>query len=180
MPGPARRGKKPRVEVGDVFTIPIADGARAYGQVIGAEGQRNEAPFVVIFRTTDRGDSLCIDAALVSGIELAGSVFDAKFRNGDWPIHERRPPVATPASLWYQAGNPKLGNLRLYSHDGSMRRHCTEEEAAQYDRKHHASPMVLQLAAAASRGFIPSRESFGYFHRDAERLRAAAQSLKGH
>lgn len=106
-------------------------------------------------------------------------MFDAKFRNGDWPIHERRPPVTTPASLWYQAGHPQLGNPRLYNYDGSIRRRCTEEEAAQYDRKHDASPVVLQLAAAARGGFIPSREGFGYFHRDAERLSAAAQSLKG-
>lgn len=71
---------------GDVFLIPIANDEKAYAQVIGTW----ERTFLVVaFRATDR-DAPPIDVALTRDLILAGTVFDAKLANGDWPIKHSR------------------------------------------------------------------------------------------
>ena len=67
-----------RVKVGDVFKVPVSGNGVVYGQVIDKAGPQH---LVTIFRSGDGPDD-----AMRSGIELAGIVFDAKFRNGDWQI----------------------------------------------------------------------------------------------
>src|SRR6266705_2334851 len=71
--------KRIQARVGDVFRVPFGAAQHAYGQVVGQTGPQN---LVVVFRATHA----TVEDAMRSGIELAAIVFDAKFRNGDWPI----------------------------------------------------------------------------------------------
>jgi hypothetical protein len=44
------------------------------------------------------------------------------------------------------------------------------DEAARHPRLTHFGPMVSQMAAPASRGFVPSRHDFDHVRQDAQEL----------
>jgi hypothetical protein len=77
--------KRIRARVGDVFRIPFAPDQSVFGQVIGQTGPQY---LVVVFGVAARTP----EDALRQDINLAAIVFDAKFRNGDWPIVANLPP----------------------------------------------------------------------------------------
>lgn len=133
-----------RVRIGDVFAIPVATGEQVYGQVVDRAGPQ---VLVVLFRST----KWAVDDVTASGIELAGITFDAKLRNGDWPIVSNRQPVEY-KQPWFILGHEGLENLRLEDFHGTSRRLATRAEAAAHGRRHISYPMVLQQAAEATRG----------------------------
>jgi hypothetical protein len=155
-----------RPKIGDLFGLPLAQNARAYGQVIAG---LKDAFLVAIFKATDRATEPSFDDAIRSGIDLVGYVLDTKLANGDWPIYENRPPVAEP-NLWFVTGSPDMGNLRLMNLDGTVTRRATPQEASLHRRLNLSSPMVLQMAASASRGFLPWRSDFDHFRHYASEL----------
>ena len=97
-----------------MFVVPISADERVYGQVVDQAGPQFLA---VLFRST----SGSVDDVVRSGIQLAGIVFDAKWRNGDWPIIANRPPVKVKAP-WFVLAHEGLENLRLANFDGSITR----------------------------------------------------------
>ena len=138
-----RRRGRIRVRVGDIFVVPMSEGLPVYGQVIAQSGTQF---LVVLFRKSGS-----IDEAITSGIELAGVVFDAKWRNGDWPIVENRPPAAV-KTPWFVVGHLDLGNVRLTNFDGTIERPATAAEASRHRNRAVAYPMALQMAAEAAHG----------------------------
>ena len=138
-----------RAKVGDVFLVPVSPDQRVYGQVLDRTGPQF---LVVVFRSAVGP----IAEVLSSGIELAGIVFDAKFRNGDWPIVTNMAPVPVTAP-WFVLGHEALDNLRLVNFDSSVTRVASPTE----DRAHHhrniSYPMALQMAAEAVFGSRPWR-----------------------
>lgn len=154
------------VRVGDVFSIPVQEKARAFGQVVAKDGS---TLLVVTFRTTERDEPLSVEDAIASGVELAGIVFDAKFANGDWPIHENRPPVLEP-SLWFVVGDPGLRNLRLVNFDESATRPCTTLEASGHDRRIISYPRILEMAVESARGLGPWRDEFEHMRTYAKEI----------
>lgn len=71
----------------------------------------------MLFRST----SGSLEEVVSSGIELAGVIFEARLRNGDWPIVASLPPVTVKAP-WFVVGHEGLENLRLENFDGSATR----------------------------------------------------------
>src|SRR5262252_555067 len=102
---------------------------------------------VVLFRSSAGS----VEDIVGGGIQLAGIVFDAKWRNGDWPIVTNRPPVKV-RSPWFVVGHEGLGNLRLENFDGSVTHVATPTEAAKHRYRTISSPMALQWAAEAKHG----------------------------
>lgn len=98
-----------RAKVGDVFTIPVSNNEGVYGQIVVQAGPQF---LVVVFPPT----SASVENPIHSGIELAGIVFDAKLRNGDWPIVANIPPMKVKAP-WFVVGYERLENLRLVNLD---------------------------------------------------------------
>lgn len=136
--------KRIKARLGDVFQVPVSGDEQVYGQVIGQDGPQH---LVVLFRS----NSGSVEDAIASGIELAGIVFDAKFRNGDWPIVANVPPVKVKAP-WFVLGHEGLENLRLENFDRSEMRMVRPAEAARHRHRHISYPMALQWAAEATRG----------------------------
>lgn len=133
-----------RAKVGDVFRIPAASDQFVYGQVVEKKGPQH---LVVVFRAVT--DS--VEEAISSGFELAGIVFDAKLRNGDWPIVANRPPVKV-SEPWFVLGHEGLENLRLENFEGSSQRLIRPAEAARHGHRNISYPMLLQWAVEATHG----------------------------
>lgn len=138
------KGKGIRARVGDVFEVPISEREHVYGQVIDQVGPQH---LVVLFRSGQEP----VEDVIRSGIQLAGIVFDAKLRNGDWPIVAHVTPIDVRAP-WFVLGHEGLENLRLESFDGTKTRMATPEEASNHRRRHVSYPMALQRAAEAAHG----------------------------
>jgi hypothetical protein len=115
-----------------------------YGQVSDQAGPQ----FLVVLFRSKAG---VFEEVVRSGIVLAGIVFDAKLRNGDWPIVANIPPVKV-KSPWFVVGHEALENVRLESFDGSATRLVRPAEAAKHGHRHVSYPMVLQRAAEALHG----------------------------
>jgi hypothetical protein len=158
------KAKRMRAKIGDVFTIPISSDERVYGQVVG---QAEVQFLVVVFQS----NSASVEEAMRSGIDLAGIVFDAKFRNGDWPIVANLPPVRIKAP-WFVLGHEGLENLRIENFDGSATRMVRPAEATRHHHRHLSDPMVLQLAAQALHGQCEWKDGLDF-------LRDLAVELRG-
>lgn len=138
------KAKRIRAKIGDVFAIPISSDERVYGQVVDQAGVEF---LVVVFHS----NSASIEEAVRSGIDLAGIVFDAKLRNGDWQIVANLPPVRIKAP-WFVLGHEGLENLRIENFHGSETRLVRLAEAAKHHHRNLSYPMVLQQAAEALHG----------------------------
>jgi len=138
------KSKRIHARVGDVFLVPVSDEQDVYGQVIDQAGPQ----FLVVLFRSSAGS---VEDIVGGGIQLAGIVFDAKWRNGDWPIVTNRPPVKV-RSPWFVVGHEGLGNLRLENFDGSVTHVATPTEAAKHRYRTISSPMALQWAAEAKHG----------------------------
>jgi hypothetical protein len=125
------------------------------GQVVDKAGPQH---MVVVFRAV--GES--VDTAFASGIDLAGIVFDAKLRNGDWPILKNVPPVQVKAPL-FVLGHEGLENLRLETFDGKETRLVRPAEAGKHRHRNISYPMVLQRAASAIHGREAWKADFDHF-----------------
>ena len=153
-----------RTRVGDVFAVRISSDERVLGQVVDQAGPQF---LVVLFRST----SGSVEDVLRSGIELAGIVFDAKLRNGDWPIVANVPPVKVKAP-WFVVGHEGFENLRVENFDGSATRLTTPRAASKHGHRHISYPMVLQRAAEAAHGH-------GEWNDDLDFLRDLGRELDG-
>jgi hypothetical protein len=158
------KGKRIRAKAGDIFTIPVAGDERMYGQVVDQAGPQ----FLVVLFRSNAG---ALEEVVRSGIVLAGIVFDAKLRNGDWQIVANIPAVEV-KSPWFVVGHEGLENLRLESFDGSATRLVRPTEAAKHGHRHVSYPMVLQRAAEALRGHREWQEDLDF-------LRDLAAELEG-
>ena len=153
-----------RAKVGDLFRVPIAADQSVYGQVVEKAGAQH---LVVIFRASSES----MEEAIRSGIDLAGIVFDAKFRNGDWPIVGNMTPVEVKAP-WFVLGQEGLENLRLENFDRSATRPTTPAEASKHGHRNLSGPIVLQRAAAA-------RHDHDTWQSDFEPFRELGKELSG-
>ena len=135
------KAKRVRAKVGDVFLVPISDDLTVYGQVIDQSGPQ----FLVVLFNSNTGT---IEEVMRSGIDLAGIIFDAKWRDGDWPIVANYPPLNV-AAPWFVLGDERLENLRLTNFDGSITRTVRPANASKHHNRTIANPMALQIAAEA-------------------------------
>jgi hypothetical protein len=158
------RSRKVSPRVGDVFLIPVGEGLSVHGQILSAF---NRTHLVVVFRATTR-DVSSIDEALMTTIQLAGIVFDAKLVNGDWPVVGNRLPV-TVQEPWFVSGHEAMEDLTLTNVDMSIRRRVTPAEAAKHGRMVLSSPVGLEKAAQALRAAAGWREEFHGSFRDLAR-----------
>jgi hypothetical protein len=150
--------KKVRAKVGDVFRIKLSPSVHVYGQVVAKDGPQH---LVVLF--VDAPADFAPEV-LSSGIRLAGIVFDAKLRNGDWPIITTTTPVPIERP-WFTSGDAVLGGVAVETFDGTVRRAATPDEVGRYGHRNISYPAVLQLAAEASMGLRTWQADFDHFRR---------------
>lgn len=159
--------KRPRARVGDVFRIPISTDRFAYGQVIDQAGPQH---LVVVFRSA----AGAVEDAMASGFDLAGITFDAKWRNGDWPIVKNLPPAHVRAPL-FLLGHEGLENLRVESFDGRQTRLIRPSESTPFGHRYLSAPMRLQRAVQATHGDGDWETDLDHFRELADRLAVSAE-----
>jgi hypothetical protein len=145
--------------------MPVSDGFHVYGQVVDKDGPQH---LVVIFSAVGS-----MEEALRGSIDLAGIVFDAKLRNGDWPIIANAPvaPLRTPM---FVLGHEGVENLRLESFDGKTSRLVRSDEASTHRHRNLSAPMLLQMAAEAHHGLAAWKGDYDHFRALAEEMSNAA------
>lgn len=154
--------KRVRARIGDVFTVPVGPEHRVYGQIVDQAGpQKSGGPF-----QSPRGS---VENGIGSGIELAGIVFDAKLRNGDWPIVANVPPVKINPP-WFVLGHEGLENLRLENFDGSSQRLTRAAGAERHGHRNISYPMALQRASEAVHGLREWSSDLDFFRNLAREL----------
>ncbi len=157
------RKAKVEVNVGDVFQIPIDDARVGYGQVV----LKPEKPilFICVFAmTTPPGASPDIDEIVHSDILLAGSTFDALFRNGQWKIvgnvASNLPLIALPV---YKSG---IGDEALVETlDRSRSRKASKQEESSLPFRTYTAPIGFELALKAIGGigeWLPDYDDMKY------------------
>jgi hypothetical protein len=138
---------------GDIFEIPLPDGAIGYGQVVLA----NRVLYVIVFRKiyASRPD---LSEIPTSGPALASWTTDALIHHGAWKIIGNAPvdvsTVPFPSHRVLIKGVHHVGDF-----DAKHFRPATEAEAALLDQRTSVSPMVLQNALAALHGRLPRDDS---------------------
>jgi hypothetical protein len=120
---------------------------------------------VVVFRSNTSAQE-----ALPGDIQLAGIVFDAKFRNGDWPIVSNHAPIRVIAP-WYVLGHEGLENLRIENFHGNASRLVRPDEASKHRHRYLSGPMALESAVCAIYGQEEWRADFDHFRDLATELR---------
>jgi len=157
-----------RVQIGDIFEIPVGAGLHVYGQVLAKDLRTY---LVVAFRPVDT--EFVENEFVPQDVRLAGIVFDAKLINGDWPLIAKIPVVRHSEPL-FVSGHDALDGAELVSFDRRTRRPVKPAEAAKHGHRNLASPMLFQQAAQALSGRRDWEASFDHFRRLAGELISAS------
>lgn len=157
------RNAKVEVNIGDVFQIPIDDARVGYGQVV----LKPEDPvyFVCVFAAmTPPGVSPDVGEIIHSDILLAGSTFDALFRNGHWVIvgniTSNLPSIALPVYKYGMGDDAVVETL-----DRSRRRRATQREEQSLPFRKYRAPIGFELALKAIAGvgeWLPTYDGLKY------------------
>ncbi|HEX2970891.1 MAG TPA: Imm26 family immunity protein [Tepidisphaeraceae bacterium] len=154
---------KVRVQVGDVFQIPIDNVRVGYGQVV-LRPEKNVLFICVFAATTPVGVSPDLDEIVKSDILLAGSTFDAKFRHGHWTIvGEVTSNLSAIALPVYKEG---LGDKAFVETlDRSRRRPATRQEEQSLPFRTYTAPVGFEQALKAIAGvgeWLPAYDDLKY------------------
>ena len=157
-----------KLNVGDVFLVPLDDQRCGIGQLAG--DWKGEL-YVVIY------DKLVSRAALPedvigAGLQFAALTLDAKFHHGDWPVvGNRKDFLSDLPQPWFKVDVG--GETHIEARDRSVIRRATSTEAAQLRHRTVVAPVRIENALKALNGL-------GEWNPRFEDLRAdyASQSAK--
>jgi len=154
---------KVKVQVGDVFQIPIDNSRVGYGQVV-ARPEKNVL-FICVFAATTAADLIPDLAEIVrSEILLAGNTFDAKFNHGHWSIVGNMTSNLVEIPLpHYKSGMAE--SVIVETLDRSRRRAATKEEEELLPFRTYSAPVGFELAIKAIAGngvWLPDYDDLKY------------------
>lgn len=143
--------KRNRPGVGDIFTIPLADGDVAVGQVVA---RYLAAYYLAVFGTRVSGGGE-FDLDWISKQDLAFVVLtlDAKFVNGDWCVVGSGPVASVPLPAYKEMVRP--GEWDVVDYSGELRRPATAGEARALPNRTVVAPVRLEKAIRARHGLEP-------------------------
>lgn len=149
---------KVKVNVGDIFQIPIDSARVGYGQVVFIPEKK--VLFVCVYAETTRPDETPnIRQIVQSDVLLAGNTFDGKIWNGDWPIvgniMENLPSIALPTYKYGMGDEAVVETL-----DRTRRRRATPEEEQSLPFRAYTAPIRFELALKAIGGVGEWRDDF--------------------
>ena len=150
-PGPRRRV---RIDVGDVFLIPISSARVAVGQVVWRRRPSKTDYLMVIYDGLYPADPIPdIDAALRRPIRLQGVTFDPLLRMGRWRVVARRP-VPVDHMRWplFKVMIEPPDRYAVTDHTGAVLRRATGAESDALPLHTSSGPIVLEEAARALAG----------------------------
>jgi hypothetical protein len=146
------------IQIGDVFTLPVADGRVAVGQVVGAY---QAAFFVAVFTPTFAPDEIPSAADAVSEpVALLALTFDARFHSAKWRVvGNTAPPDDIPMPAYQEAtGTP--ATIHAVDWSGRRRRPAREGELTTLPHRQFVAPIRVEKANQARLGLGPWRAEY--------------------
>jgi hypothetical protein len=158
---------RPRLAVGDVFTVPV-DGSRvSVGQVVGK--YQHDAYYVVVYDLLAMaGDEplAVAEAVEVAGPLLVALTFDAKVMVGDWQVIAN---VDVPSSVTLPAYREMVGpsgRVDVVDYSGIRRRPASSDEAAALPNRQVVAPVRVEKAVRALHGSGTWNEAYDQLKAD--------------
>ncbi len=164
---------KVKVQVGDVFQIPIDDSRWGYGQVV-LQPEKNVLFICVFAATTESDQAPDLEQVVRSDILLAGNTFDAKFNHGHWPIVGNLISNLVKIPLPnYKSGKEETTIVETL--DRSRRRSATKEEEQFLSFRTYTAPVGFELALKAIAGV--GRWLLGYDDLKYDKLKVSSKIM---
>lgn len=143
-----------KIQVGDVFLIPLGNDQYGVGQVL-ARYQQTELYYMCAYDELIHGPHQNVSIADCSLDSLLFLVFtfDAIIADGGWPvIGNTKPPSDVPFPTYKVI---QAGEELVESWDGSVRRRARPGETMNLDNRGGVSPIRLEKALKAHHGLQP-------------------------
>ena len=151
--------KRPSLNDGDVFKIPLGDGRAAVGRIVAPY---LSTYYVVIYDFVASEEEIpsLVTQALESEPLFAGLTFDALFRPGRWQVLENRPVDGWQFLPAYKVGWRVPGQYVVEDFPGTRRRPATELEKEILPYRATRSPAIFDDAVCAYAGLQPWAEHY--------------------
>jgi hypothetical protein len=143
-----------RIEIGDVFTVPLDDARTGLGQVV-AKYQRDGYYFALFAKARPRTPPPDAEAVGADHVALLALSLDAKLWVGDWKIIGRAP---VPAGLPLPAYLLTIGasdKLFVVDYTGERQRPASALEDQRLPYRTIVAPVRLEKALRALHGLEP-------------------------
>jgi len=148
-----------KLEVGDVFSVPIDDSRVGVGQVVAAYGKSAEY-FAIFDAVAPDPASIDIDQALRARVIFLALSNDAKLYARHWIVVGNRPVAEDmPLPAWREVFSIE-GRVDVVDYSGTRRRSAHESEAELLADRKFVAPMLLEDALRAKHGLEPWREYY--------------------
>ncbi|HEV2251351.1 MAG TPA: Imm26 family immunity protein [Candidatus Limnocylindria bacterium] len=149
-----------KLNVGDVFTVPIDDSRIGIGQIVGAYGK--DAYYFAIFdATASPREQLDLGKAIDQRVLFLALSLDAKLAAGHWTVVGSQPvrdDMPLPA-FKEVVGSPDRVDVVDFS--GERRRPAGASEADLLPNRKVVAPVRLEKALRAKHGLEPWIEAYG-------------------
>jgi hypothetical protein len=146
-----------RLQVGDVFSIPVDDDRVGYGQIVASWGESGGQFYFAVFDGVHPRDKVPdLDAVLAEPLILLALSMDALLVHGHWQVvghaevGDRR--IPWPA---YKEGVSPPGSFDVVDASGQRRRAASDEEAARLPFRTVVAPIRIEKALRALHGIEP-------------------------
>jgi hypothetical protein len=156
----ARKWRK--FEVGDVFSIPLADDRVAYGQIVASYGQSGGHFYFAIFGGLfPRKAEPDIDAVVAAPVVLLALSMDALLQHGHWKV-VRNVDVGESRFRWpaYKEGVYPPGTYEVVDHTDTRRRPANPAEVERLPYRTIVAPIGVEKALRALHGEEPWEDEY--------------------
>ena len=157
----AIKKKRLRLKEGDVFTIPIDEQTRGYGQIVKIPDKHSF--IIAIFEGRwDKNESVLLDEIIKSSILYFGFTTDALLFHGRWVIIGNiKSNLSSFTMPYFKLGLPSEPQ-KLINYKVEVIRMATPEEAKLLDRHHSRSPIGYQNMLQAHYGIGECEQELKY------------------
>lgn len=146
-------GRRPKLRVGDVFTIPLDERRVGHGQIVDTWGDSGGHFYFAVFdEAHPRDNAPSIDEVVGGDIAFLALSMDALLHHGHWEVvgHREVNPAALPWPAFTEAVSP--GEFHLVDHKGHRRRQATSKEREEFPPRSVVAPIILERALGALHG----------------------------
>jgi Immunity protein 26 len=146
-----------KLEIGDIFRLPVDAHRVGYGQIVGRYG-RHAYYFAIFEQPHDVNED--VDAAsLVDGkIALLALSLDALLSHGEWEVVGHADPPAVRWPTYKEATAPDI--FEAVDHTGQHRRPISKDEASSLPNRRVVAPIRVQNAFRSLHGAGPWHEAY--------------------
>ena len=159
--------RRAKIQVGDVFQVPLNEQLTAYGQVVGTY---LTAYYYAFFESTSAPEDVVLPEAVVkSEVTLLGLSLDAALFHERWRIIGNAPvsPAVHLPAYKVVVGTPN--NVVIEDYSAKRTRPATQREMESLTHRTIVSSAVLENALRATHGLEPWIEAFDHLKPNEER-----------